>query len=157
VRVEHDALLVTLRVRHSECDQQGVVFNAHYLSYFDVGFTELIRAAFGSPRVPAERGVDFVVAEVNLRYLRPAHFDDELTVESVVSQLGTTSIVTRYRVRRHGELLVEGTVRHVLVDLAKLAAREPSAKTSLPAWMREGLDHWTVDEPHVVSDRLSSR
>jgi acyl-CoA thioesterase FadM len=96
------------------------------------------------------------VAEANLRYLRPAHFDDELTVEAAVSHVGTTSIVTRYRVRRDGELLVVGTLRHVLVDVAKVAAREPSAKTSLPGWMREGLGPWTIDPRYAVSSGQSS-
>lgn len=138
-----------LRVRYGECDPQGVVFNAHFLAYFDIGITELIRAAFGSYQAMVERGVDFVVAEAGLRFHRPAHFDDELTVETAVTQLGTTSMTTSYRIVRDGELLVDGTLRHVLVDLQRLVEREPSAKTTIPDWMRAGLAPYLALEPPV--------
>jgi acyl-CoA thioester hydrolase len=133
-----------LRVRYGECDRQGVVFNAHFLAYFDIGITELFRAAFGSYQVMLDRGVEFVVAEAGLRYHRPAHFDEELTVEIVVTRLGTTSMTTSYRVARDGELLVDGTLRHVLIELKRLLEREADAKTTIPGWMREDLGPWTL-------------
>ena len=136
-------LACKLRVRFGECDPQGVVFNAHFLAYFDIGMTELFRAAFGTLggyQAMVERsGLDFVVAEAGLRYHRPAHFDDELTVEIAITRLGTTSMITSYRVLRDGELLVDGTLRHVLVDPKGLVEREPGTKTPIPDWMREGL------------------
>lgn len=136
-------LACELRVRFGECDPQGVVFNAHLLAYFDIGMTELFRAAFGTLggyQAMVERsGLEFVVAEAGLRYHRPAHFDDELTVEIAITRLGTTSMSTSYRVLRDGELLVDGTLRHVLVDPKGLVEREPGTKTPIPDWMREGL------------------
>jgi acyl-CoA thioester hydrolase len=116
-----------------------VVFNAHFLAYFDIGITELFRAAFGSYQVLVDRGIDMVVAEAGLRYHRPAHFDDELTLEIAIARLGTTSITTNYRVLRDTELLVDGTLRHVRVNLKRLVEREPDTKTAIPDWMREGL------------------
>ena len=136
-------LACKLRVRYGECDPQGVVFNAHFLAYFDIGITELFRAAFGTfgnYQAMLERsGAEFVVAEAGLRYHRPAHFDEELTLEIAVTRLGTTSITTSYWILRDGELLVDGTLRHVLVDLKGLVKREPGTKTTIPDWMREGL------------------
>ena len=132
-------LACRLRVRYGECDPQGVVFNANYLAYFDIGITELFRAAFGSYKALVDRGVEFVVAEAGLRYHRPAHFDDELTLEVAVARLGTTSMTTSYRVLRDGELLVDGSLRHVLIDLKRLLEREPDTKTAIPDWMRERL------------------
>jgi acyl-CoA thioester hydrolase len=118
------------------------VFNAHFLAYFDIGITELFRAAFGplgGYQAMVDRGVDVVVAEARLRFHRPAHFDDELTLEVVITRLGTTSMTTAFRVLRDGELLVDGTVRHVIVDLKRLIEREPDAKSTIPDWMRERL------------------
>lgn len=132
-------LACKLRVRYGECDPQGVVFNAHFLAYFDIAVTELFRAALGGYQAIVDRGIDFVVAEAGLRYRQPAHFDEELTLEVTVTRLGTTSITTSYRVLRDAELLVEGTLRHVLVELEGRLGREPSAKTAIPDWMREGL------------------
>jgi acyl-CoA thioester hydrolase len=127
-----------LRVRYGECDVQGVVFNSHYLAYFDVSMTELWRAAFGSYDAMLERGVDIVVAEAQLRFRSPARFDDELTLEVAMVSLGNTSLPSRHRVLRGEKLLVEGSLRHVMVDSATLA------KTPIPDWVRDGLSPWTL-------------
>lgn len=127
-----------VRVRYSECDQQGVVFNAHYLAWFDMNITELWRAAFGSYQAAVDRGVDIVVAAAELRFRASARFDEELQLEVVVAQLGTTSIVTEHAVTRAGDKLVEGKLRHVMVDARTLA------KTPIPDWVRAGLAPWTL-------------
>jgi acyl-CoA thioester hydrolase len=129
-----------VRVRFAECDPQGVVFNAHYLAYFDIAITELWRAAFGSYQTMIDRGVDVVVAEARLSFARPARFDDLLTLAVAVTKLGNTSIRTRHVVSREGEELVRGDMCHVLVDLPALT------KTPLPDWVRAGLAPWVVDE-----------
>ena len=105
-----------LRVRYGECDPQGIVFNANYLLYFDVAFTELWRAALGAWTDMVERGVDAVVAEANVKFRAPARYDDVLALHSWIADLGTTSMTTRIDVRRDGDLLVEGTLRHVCVS-----------------------------------------
>lgn len=113
------------------------MFNAHYLAFVDIGITELWRAAFGSYQAMLERGVDVVVAEAHMRFRGSARFDDELRCEVSIIHLGNTSIVTRHRINRAEELLVEVEIRHVLVDL------EARAKTPIPDWMRSGLEPWT--------------
>src|SRR4051795_10033591 len=100
-----------LRVRYGECDPQGIVFNANYLLYFDVAFTELWRAAVGPWQEMVERGVDAVVAEANVRFRSPARYDDVLALVAWVDELGTTSMTTRIDATRGGEVLVEGRLR----------------------------------------------
>src|SRR3954451_3286184 len=84
-------LTYKLRVRFGECDPQGVVFNANYLAYLDIGMTELFRAAFGTlggyQAIVDRSGAEFVVAEAELRYHRPARFDDELILEIAITRL----------------------------------------------------------------------
>src|SRR5450759_5929888 len=77
-----------LRVRYGECDPQGIVFNANYLLYFDVAFTELWRAAVGPWQEMVGRGVDAVVAEANLEFRARARFDDELELRAPIGSLG---------------------------------------------------------------------
>jgi acyl-CoA thioester hydrolase len=127
-----------LRVRYGECDAQGVVFNSHYLAYFDISITELWRAAFGSYQSALDRGWDVMVAEANVRYLSPARFDDELRMSISVGKLGTTSLHTHHRVCRGEDLLVEGTIRHVWVDA------KTYVKTPIPAPARDALSPWTL-------------
>jgi acyl-CoA thioester hydrolase len=127
-----------LRVRYAETDAQGVVFNAHYLAYFDTNINELLRAALGSYQAMLDGGVDIVVAEAHLQFRAPARFEDELTLEIAVTRLGTTGITTEHRISHDGALVAEGTLRHVMVD------RETMEKTPIPNWLRERLAPWTV-------------
>jgi acyl-CoA thioester hydrolase len=136
-----------LRVRYAECDRQGHVFNSHYFAYFDVVLTELWRAALGYYDVMTERGVDVVVGEAQARYLRAAHFDDEIDIEAGIERLGRTGITTRFRVLRDGELLVDGRLRHVCVEAAALTS------TPIPDWLRDALAPWVVPLPALTGDQ----
>jgi acyl-CoA thioester hydrolase len=131
-----------LRVRYGECDPQGIVFNANYLLYFDVVFTELWRAAVGPWLQMVERGVDAVVAEANVSFVAPARFDDELQLRARIARLGTTAITTEIEVCRGEELLVRGWLRHVCVSTESIAgegAQARPAKIEIPPWIRDGL------------------
>lgn len=123
-----------LRVRYGECDPQGIVFNANYLLYFDVVFTELWRAAVGPWQEMVERGIDAVVADAGLSFRAPARFDDELQLRARIAKLGRTSLSTEIDVVRGEQLLVSGTLRHVCVST------ETWGKTELPEWVRSGLE-----------------
>jgi acyl-CoA thioester hydrolase len=126
-----------IRVRYSECDQQGVVFNAHYLGWFDNSMTELFRAGFGSYGEFVKRGLDIVVVHAELDFRRPARFDDEVELAVMVERIGESSLRCRHEVWRESELLVEGQTMHVFVDA------EVMTKCSAPSWVREGLEPWT--------------
>jgi acyl-CoA thioester hydrolase len=124
-----------LRVRYVECDSQGVVFNAHYLAYFDLAMTELWRELGGYQALLAD-GVDMVVAEARVRYRAPLHFDDECDLVVRGIRLGTTSMTTDLAVDRGGEVCAEGELRHVFVDLAG------GGPTPIPDAVRAGLSPW---------------
>lgn len=105
-----------LRVRYSDCDPQGVVFNANYLTYFDIAITELWREALGPyDEVMAEHGVDMVVAEATVRYRAPVRFDEEVDLLARVSHLGTTSMITALAVEAEAGRAAEGELRHVFI------------------------------------------
>ena len=123
----------TLRVRYQECDPQGVVYFARYAEYVDIGMTELWRERIGPYGEMVEGGSDMVVAELTLRYLGSAVFDDELDVVIVVERLGETSLSCGWRIERDGSALVEGTIRQVCID------PETKRKKPLPADVRAAL------------------
>jgi acyl-CoA thioester hydrolase len=133
-----------LRVRYGECDPQGIVFNANYLLFFDVAFTELWREAVGQWDEMVERGVDAVVAEANLKFRAPARFDDVLALRARIVRLGTTSLTTEIDVVRDDEVLVEGRLRHVFVDAATWA------KTEMPDWIGDGLRRFAVPDAEAA-------
>ena len=127
-----------LRVRYGECDPQGIVFNANYLLYADVGFTELWREAVGPWQEMVSEGVDAVVAHADLDFRAPARFDDELRLGARVLRLGQTAITTEIDVLRGEELLVAIKLRHVCVST------ETWRKTGVPERIRAGLERFVV-------------
>jgi acyl-CoA thioester hydrolase len=112
-----------LRVRYSECDQQGVVFNGHYLFYYDVALNELWRDRVGIYQEMVARGVDVVVAEANIRFRAAARFDDLLDIAMPVKHLGTTSLIVQPEFRVGDRLIADGEIRHVFVDPASLVKK----------------------------------
>jgi len=127
-----------LRVRYSECDAQGVVFNGQYLFLYDVALTELFREAIGPYDEMVASGADLVVAEARLRYLAGARFDDELDIELPVAKLGTTSMVVTPTFRVDGRAMVEGEVRHVFVEPGS------NAKLEIPPDIRRALEAYAL-------------
>ena len=82
------------RVRYSEIDGQGVVFNAHYLTYFDTSLTEYFRALGYDQYADAmATGIDFHVVKSLIEYKAPARFDQELDVGVRVARIGNSSLV----------------------------------------------------------------
>jgi acyl-CoA thioester hydrolase len=122
-----------LRVRYSECDQQGIVFNGHYLFYYDVALNELWRERVGAYQEMVSRGVDVVVAEATIRYRSVARFDDLVDVSMPVKHLGNTSLVIQPEFRVGDQLVADGEIRHVFVDSATLV------KKAMPADIRTAL------------------
>jgi acyl-CoA thioester hydrolase len=127
----------TLRVRYNECDPQGVVFNANYLTYFDVLLTELWRRIGGYAEM-VEAGQDLVVAEAVVRYRAPLRFDDEFEGVVSIGRLGETSLVVSFSLERDGAVCAEGENRYVFVTTGS------GAKASIPTPVRVGLSPYAV-------------
>ncbi len=131
-----------LRVRYGECDPQGIVFNANYLLYFDVAFTELWREAVGRWQEMVERGIDAVVAHAELDFRSPARFDDVLALKARVLRLGETSVTTEIDATRGDELLVAMRARHVCVSAP---AAGPIRTVPWPEDIRAGLARFLAE------------
>ena len=98
---------IQIRVRYSETDAMGFLHHSNYLSYFEVGRTELFRAQGGNYRRMEELGLYFVVARIEVRYRRPARYDDLLTLETAISRVTPAKLQHHYRILRGDELLTE--------------------------------------------------
>ncbi len=114
-KVPHETVI---RARYGETDSQGIINNANYLSYFEIGRVEWLRAAGLSYRELEERGIGLVVTEALTRYRSPARFDDELTLRTTLAELGRASLRFDYSVSRGGVELSTGYTRHGCVDIA---------------------------------------
>lgn len=112
---------IHVRVRYAECDMQGHVFNAHYLTWFDMAHTGLLTEALGRSYTElVASGIDVVVAESGVRYLAPARFEDELEIQVDLEEPTNSSLTSRFTVRRDGAVICEGFLRHVCVNAKQL-------------------------------------
>ena len=122
----------SVRVRYPETDHMGVVHHSHFMIWFEIGRTELMRQV-GLPYAEMEKqGVWMPVVEASCKYVSPARYDDLVTVETRVEEI--TRVTTRfsYRVRREsdGTLLATGATRHAATDDRGVPRRLPGAMVS---------------------------
>ncbi len=123
----------TLRVRWAEADMQGVVFNGHYLTYFDVGFTEYWRASgLEGPLDQAAAGKELFARKSSIEYLAPARFDDMLDIYVRCARLGNSSMGMLIEIHRQApgaaQHLISGELVYVYADTAaRRAARLPDS------------------------------
>lgn len=83
-----------LRVRYAEIDGQGIVFNAHYLTYFDVAITEYFRHQnFNYADYVKRTGLDFHLVKSLVNYEKPIPFDAELQIGCRARKIGNTSLI----------------------------------------------------------------
>lgn len=107
------------RVRWSECDPQWVVFNGHYLTFFDVAITEYTRAV-GLPSVMAQQrsGAQFFARKASIEYHAPAKYDDMLDICVRLAYLGRSSLRFVIEVYKDQSILTTGELVYVYVDTA---------------------------------------
>ena len=111
-----------VRVRYAETDAMGVVYYANYLTYFEVGRVEYLRAAQADYRAIEEGGFIAAVTRVGCRYYAPARFDDLLAIGARAARLGRASLRFEYEIRREpdGVLIAEGFTEHACLDRQSL-------------------------------------
>lgn len=100
---------ITVRVRYAEADPMGYLHHATYFEYFEMGRTELLRQAGSRYRDLEAAGFLFVVFAVQAKYHRPARYDDELIVRTILERVTRARIDHRYEVHRDGLLLCEAS------------------------------------------------
>jgi YbgC/YbaW family acyl-CoA thioester hydrolase len=119
--------LERLRVRWAEIDAQQIVFNGHYLTYFDTAIAGYWRAlALPYAETMASFGGDLFVRKATLEYLGSARYDDVLEIGIECQRVGNSSMIFRGGAFRQGELLVSCELVYVFADpVAKLAKPVP--------------------------------
>jgi len=109
---------VSYRVIYGDTDQMGISYYANYLKWFEMGRNDFMRK-IGTPYTSVEKsGLMFPVTEVSCRYHRPARYDDEVVIETSLTDLAPVSLTFSYRLLREGDdqLLATGWTKHACVD-----------------------------------------
>ena len=116
-----------VRVYWEDTDAGGVVYYANYLKFLERARSEWLRTlGIDQARLLEDERLQFVVVEANIRYHRPAKFDDELVVSAALESLGGASVTFAQEIRRGtagGELLVSASVRAACIASDTLKPR----------------------------------
>ncbi len=111
-----------IRVRYAETDQMGVVYHGNYFQYFEVARAESIRQLGFSYADMEKMGVIMPVVDVHCKYIRPAKYDDLLTVKAHLAELpeGHRIEFLNEVFNEQGELLATGKVILYFMDAKTL-------------------------------------
>jgi acyl-CoA thioester hydrolase len=79
--------ITTIRVRYADTDQMNIVYYGNYAQYFEVGRTECIRELGFTYKEMELMGVHMPVVAMEARFLRPAHYDDLITIKTILKEI----------------------------------------------------------------------
>jgi acyl-CoA thioester hydrolase len=113
---------------------QGVVFNAHWLTYFDEASTRFFAAILDAPAPTVFREFDVMVVRAVLDWEGPAHFEDDVAIVVQATRIGTASFDLTYTATVHGRGACVGTITYVSV------APGTRDSTPIPAGIRASLE-----------------
>ncbi len=127
----------SLRVRYAETDQMGFVYYGNYPQYYEVGRADAMRQLGMTYKDMEERGVVMPIARMEIKYIRPAVYDDLLTIVTKVPEMPSSRMHFDYEIYNEaGTLLNKGTT--VLAFLNKKTGKPCPA----PDWFVERLSHY---------------
>jgi acyl-CoA thioester hydrolase len=118
---------ITIVPRYAETDKGGVVHHSIYPVWFEMGRTELLRANGVAYRDLEQSGVFFVVAELHIKYRRPAMYDETLRLQTTCSAVTASKVEHTYKLMRSGDgaILAEGSSVLACVDSKGKVRRIP--------------------------------
>ncbi len=108
---------INLRVRYSETDQMGYCYYGNYAQYFEVGRVETLRSLGMSYKQLEDEGIMLPVSEFSVKYFAPAFYDNELTVETTITEIKGARIYFDYTITNDlGELICKAQTTLVFVQ-----------------------------------------
>ncbi len=115
-----------LRVRYGETDQMGYMYYGNYAQYYEVGRVEMLRSLGMSYSGMEADGVMMPVLELKCKYIKPAFYDQEITIKTIVDQLPSARIYFKYELYNEAEELINlGETTLVFVDISKNRPTSP--------------------------------
>lgn len=107
-----------IKVRYAETDAMAVVHHANYYIYFEVAREDLIRESGISYKDLEDKGIMMPLIETHCKYIEAAKYDDDLVVESSISELTPVKVRIEYVLRRKSDniILATGNTLQTFVD-----------------------------------------
>ena len=100
---------IKIKVRYCETDQMGLVHHGSYINYFEEARISWISNLGFSYSEMEKSGIILPVSKLNVSYLRPAYFDDDLVVNVELAEMPTSRLIFNYTIKNKDEVVVTGT------------------------------------------------
>jgi len=113
------------RVIYGDCDSMAIVYYANYLRLFEIGRTEFLRELGVTYREVEDSGFFLPTTEAYLKYLKPALYDDLLTIETIIGSVRRASSRFDYTIYRGEDIIVQGYTIHACLDRENRIVRLP--------------------------------
>lgn len=125
--IDRDRHLFAVRAYYEDTDLSGIVYHANYLRWFERARSDLLRLLDIDQRAAIEAGEGaYAVADLHIRYARPARLDDTVVIETRCVELGAASVRIVQRATRESELVAEQAVRVGFIDPQGRPRRQPA-------------------------------
>jgi acyl-CoA thioester hydrolase len=124
---EPKRVTVQYRVPYADTDQMQVVYYANYLTFFERGRNELLRASGYTYRELEAAGSALPVLEAHVNYFAPAHYDDLLNIVAWFGGFRGVRLKICCEIRCGDTLLAEGYTVHAHVDVRTMRPKRPAA------------------------------
>lgn len=127
-----------IRVRYSETDKMGYVYYGNYPAYFEVGRAEAMRELGMTYREMEDKGIMMPIATMHVKYIRPAYYDDLLTVRTTIKDFPASRMHFFYEVfNENGKMITTG---ETVLAFVNVNTQRPCAA---PDWFTQALSgHW---------------
>ncbi|MHB9029307.1 MAG: acyl-CoA thioesterase [Candidatus Latescibacterota bacterium] len=115
----------TVRVRYAETDRMGIAYNSHYLTWFEVGRTEFMRELGLTYRDLEQSGFLLPLIESGIKYLKPALYDEVLTIVTAIGRKPGARVFLEYAVIHENDTIATGFTEHAFTDTVLRPTRPP--------------------------------
>lgn len=134
----------SIRVRYADTDKMGIVYNGNYLTYFEIGRTELLRS-LGLAYAELERqGIQLPVIEAHVEYKSPAYYDDLISVNAMCTMERGILLSISYEIHKSEQLLTIGYTKHPFMNIHTGKPMRPP---------KHFMDIWNAGDSHSIEKK----
>ena len=138
---EKKTYISKLKVRYSEVDRQNIVYNSHYLTYYDISLSEMLDSLFDQEEYIKKTNNEFHTVAAQLNFKNPARLNDEVNIFTAIKKIGNSSITFTQEIYRDGsdELINEAEIIWVNTN------QDEMKPTSIPEDLKNKFSKYLLD------------
>ncbi len=114
-----------IQVRYSETDMMGIVYHANYLPWLEIGRTNLLKENGLSYSEMEQSGILLPVVEIHVNYRRPATYDDEISIKTMIQERSLARVRLDYELRKDEEVIATGHSVHAFMNRSGQPIKAP--------------------------------